>query len=94
VYVWIFGEFFVFMVLFPHISQAPPIIGLPVLIVGVSIPTLWWLTLIMLSVLAADVWHWPVWGSGFFRDIGLLMAAVMAGTTKTLCHPSWRSVPS
>jgi hypothetical protein len=38
------------------------------------------LSLIMLSVLGAEVWHWPIWGTGFLRDIGLLLAAVMAGT--------------
>jgi len=34
----------------------------------------------MLSVLAAEVWHWPVWITAFVRDLGLLLAAVMGGT--------------
>jgi len=38
------------------------------------------LFLIMLSVLGSEVWHWPVWIHGFIRDLGLLLAAVMAGT--------------
>jgi hypothetical protein len=38
------------------------------------------LSLVMLSVIGAEVWHWPVWITGFVRDLGLLLAAVMAGT--------------
>lgn len=38
------------------------------------------LSLMMLSALGADLWSWPLWGSAFVRDIGLLLAAVMAGT--------------
>jgi hypothetical protein len=38
------------------------------------------ISLIMLSVLGADNWHWPVWVATFVRDLGLLLAAVMAGT--------------
>jgi hypothetical protein len=37
-------------------------------------------SMMMLSVLGAEVWHWPVWLSSFIRDVGLLLAAVMAGT--------------
>ncbi|MCC6698753.1 MAG: hypothetical protein IT365_24225 [Candidatus Hydrogenedentes bacterium] len=38
------------------------------------------LALILLSVLGAEVWHWPEWVVHFIRDVGLLLAAVMAGT--------------
>jgi hypothetical protein len=38
------------------------------------------LSLVMLSVLGSEVWEWPVWVTGFVRDVGLLLAAVMAGT--------------
>ena len=37
------------------------------------------LFLVMVSVLGSEVWHWPLWIVTFVRDIGLLMAAVMAG---------------
>jgi hypothetical protein len=38
------------------------------------------LVLILLSVLGAEAWHWPDWVAHFVRDLGLLLAAVMAGT--------------
>lgn len=38
------------------------------------------LFMMMLSVLGAEIWDWPVWLSAFIRDLGLLLAAVMAGT--------------
>lgn len=38
------------------------------------------LFMMMLSVLGAEIWQWPVWLSAFIRDVGLLLAAVMAGT--------------
>jgi len=38
------------------------------------------LSLIMVSILGSETWHWPVWLSAFFRDVGLLLAAVIAGT--------------
>lgn len=38
------------------------------------------LFLMMLSVLGTEVWHWLVWVNAFIRDLGLLLAAVMAGS--------------
>lgn len=38
------------------------------------------LFLMMLSVLGSENWHWDLWVTSFVRDIGLLLAAVMAGT--------------
>jgi len=37
-------------------------------------------SLIMLSVLGAESWHWLAWVAAFVRDVGLLLSAVMAGT--------------
>lgn len=36
--------------------------------------------LILLSVLGGEAWHWPEWTTHYVRDLGLLLAAVMAGT--------------
>ncbi len=38
------------------------------------------LVLVLLSVLASELWRWPVFLSAFIRDIGLLLSAVMAGS--------------
>ena len=38
------------------------------------------LALILLSVLGSEAWGWPDWLVHFVRDLGLLLAAVMAGT--------------
>jgi hypothetical protein len=38
------------------------------------------LALILVSVLASEAWHWPEWVGHFVRDLGLLFAAVVAGT--------------
>ena len=38
------------------------------------------IALILMSVLGAEVWHWSDWIVHFVRDLGLLLAAVMAGT--------------
>ena len=37
-------------------------------------------SMILVSVLGQKVWGWPEWGAVFVRDIGLLLAAVMAGS--------------
>ncbi|MGD0073251.1 MAG: hypothetical protein ABSD31_02800 [Candidatus Binataceae bacterium] len=52
-------------------------------------------SLIMLSALGAELWHWPIWGVAFVRDIGLLLSAVMAGTMlheKLLRDETFRSL--
>lgn len=38
------------------------------------------LFLILLSVIGAELWQWPIWTTAFIRDLGLLMAAVISGT--------------
>jgi hypothetical protein len=36
------------------------------------------LVLILLSILASEIWHWPICIVAFLRDVGLLLSAVMA----------------
>ena len=38
------------------------------------------LVIVLISVMCAEMWHWPEWIVHFIRDVGLLLSAVMAGT--------------